>query len=188
MFRNESVDVELRRSASSAMSLAWCGGQKLAGHRPYVKRWFALGVGVAVVSLMALGGCQANRKEQKRVEGLKDGVRIFAHSLRWGDYRTAARFLRARPREDQEKSAESSSLSQALSTRAFSQGSVQFSRYEILEIVIDPESKKAALVGTIFQYYSRNSAGAKELVDEARWWYDEAQEAWFREDPIPEFR
>ncbi len=148
--------------------------QEISRARPGLPAWGAL------LGLLLLCACQENRKEFERINLLRDATRQFALALRWGDAQEAARFVRLRPGKD---GAAARGGAAAPKTNALSE--VEVSRYEVLDIVVDPETGKSALVSTRFQYYSKNSAAVRDLVDRQSWWYDDALRRWFRDAHLP---
>jgi hypothetical protein len=124
---------------------------------------------ISLISL--LSACQT-LGERKRAQSLQDTLRSYEASIRWYSGRQAAKF------QDPQ-----STVTDAHSDHA----NIRVTGYDVVQgptMLGDLRAVQTALI----QYVLRDSQVVKELTDQQVWLYDEAQEKWFLNSPVPEFK
>lgn len=126
---------------------------------------------VSLVSLLA--ACQT-LGEHKRAKSLEDTLRGYEASIRWNSGRHAVKF-----QDPQAAAVEASPPSGPVNIRV--------TGYEVVQgptLLGDDRAVQTALI----QYVLQDSQVVKELADQQVWLYDEAQEKWFLNSPVPVFK
>jgi uncharacterized lipoprotein len=127
---------------------------------------------VICISLLTLLAACQTLGERKRAQSLQDTLRSYEASIRWQSGRHAAKF------QDPQGSVTESRTDHA---------NVRVTGYEVVQgptMLGDLRAVQAALI----QYVMQDSQIVKELTDQQVWLYNEDEETWFLNSPVPEFR
>lgn len=137
--------------------------------QPLNARLFTL---LMITSLVMLNGC--GRIEQKEREiGLDKAVRLYVDSIRWGNFDTAAGFIR--PREGTPPALDMTNL-----------GDVRVTAYSSTIIHVD-ETIHEAQATAAFDYYNVNSGRVRSVSQSLLWWFDPGTERWYLDGTLPDF-
>lgn len=130
---------------------------------------------VLVVIAIALAGANScARVEQKSREAkLNQVVRLYADSIRWGNFDTAASLIRRRDGG----SAAAAMIPADIRVTAYASG-----------ILAMNEERNEATVATSFDYYSPTTNKIRTISQTDLWWFDPATGQWFMDGSLPEFR
>ncbi len=127
-----------------------------------------------IISLMLLlTGCQS-LEERQRADSLQETLRSYEATIRWSSGQHAARFRE--PEQD-------TTLTQADSKPA----NIRITHYEVVQ---GPSmlGDKRAIQTAVIQYVLQDNQVVREITDQQVWLYDEAQQKWYLNSQVPEFR
>lgn len=127
----------------------------------------------ALVALsLSLGAC-GSMKENNKYQSLDASVRSYGQHVRWRRFADANSLHK--PREGEPKSIDWQDMK-----------SVRVTQYDIVNIVLDKE-KDEAKVSVVYAYYKEPSPVVKDATLTQLWWYDEKDEHWYNDNPLPDF-
>jgi hypothetical protein len=132
-------------------------------------RLFAL---LLIAACVTLAGCARIEQKERQIH-LDKAVRLYVESIRWGNFDTAAGFIR--PREG---------TSHALNTRNL--GDVRVTAYSSRILHVD-ETIHEAQVAVAFDYYNVNSGTLRSVSQTLLWWFDPVTESWYLDGTLPNF-
>lgn len=121
-------------------------------------------VSFLAVALGTLVGCQ-EYTDKKRAGLLNDTVRMYASSIRWGNFESAASAIRPRDGDPVPIS-----VAHLKGVRVLSND------YQILAAA--PDSPQAQMYAT-FTWQPASSASVRTTSQQATWWFDEQTQRWF---------
>jgi hypothetical protein len=123
-----------------------------------------------VILMLPLCACQS-LSEKRQADALEETLRDYETLFRWGDLAQLHRFSGPRLRGRQLVVAPD----------------LRITRYEVVQgpTVVTPDQ---ALQSVVIEYVLESTQQVKELLDEQIWRYDADNEAWFRQNPLAEFR
>lgn len=105
---------------------------------------------------------------------LQDTVRSYAAAVRWGDFDTAAEFIRSR------------NTTPTPVDREFLKG-IRVTAYDIKRGLLSADDREAVFQVT-FNYYHTDSATVHTLIDRQSWWYEEEAKRWLLDGSLPDFQ
>lgn len=119
-----------------------------------------------------LAGCLPHR-EDTRFAALDTSVKAFAKMMRWGEYDSAAEYLRSRDGKPAEVS-----LAQFRSLR--------ITRFEVANQTLATAEDEAQAHYRI-EYYREESGIVHSSQYDQSWWYDAELKRWFCDSALPAF-
>ena len=125
-----------------------------------------------IASLVMLNGC-ARIEQKEREIGLDKAVRLYVDSIRWGNFDTAAGFIRSRE-----------GTPPALNMESLAD--VRITAYSSRIIHVD-ETIHEAQVTAAFDFYNVNSGRIRSVSQTLLWWFDPATERWYLDGMLPNF-
>lgn len=128
---------------------------------------------LAALVTAAAGGCARIEKESRAMK-LDQAVRLYADSIRWGNFETAAGLVRSRD-------GRTSAMGVTIPV------DVRVSAYAANVLNLNAERGEAT-VATSFNYYFTNSSSVRVISQTDLWWFDSTTEQWFMEGSLPDFR
>jgi hypothetical protein len=133
-------------------------------------------VSVWMLVLCLLAGCAGlvTPGEQRRATALFEATDTYRKLMRWGQYREAVPYLRARDGTP----LASPDLSRMEGYR--------ISGWQASEPQVN-EAGDEARISVVIEYYELDSATTRTVRDEQTWWYDAATERWSLATPMPVF-
>ena len=120
--------------------------------------------------LWPLAGCQT-LGERRQSELLVETLRKYEATLRWGAMQQAQSFA----------SADLGSFSPT------GNKDLRILHYEVIQGPTQLSEEKA-VQAVLIQYVRESSQSVKELLDQQVWIYDEENETWTRQSPLPAFQ
>lgn len=126
---------------------------------------------ITVMLLSLLTACQT-LGEHKRAQTLQETLRGYEATIRWSSGQHAAKFQAPESATAEIRPANTN---------------IRVTSYEVVQ---GPTmlGEKRAVQTAVIQYVLRDSQVVKELADQQVWLYDEAQEKWFLNSRVPEFK
>jgi hypothetical protein len=124
-----------------------------------------------IAAFVALTGCAKFEHKERQIR-LDQAVRVYADSIRWGNFDTATGFIR--PRDG---------MPPALSTNL---GDVRVTAYASRILHIDETSHEAQVTAS-FDYYNVNSGTIRSTSQTVLWWFDPVTERWYLDGTLPDF-
>ncbi|MBT3010976.1 MAG: asparagine synthetase [Candidatus Thiodiazotropha sp. (ex Lucina aurantia)] len=124
---------------------------------------------IALISLLT--ACQT-LGERKRAQTLQDTLRSYEATVRWSSGQHASKF------QDPEHAA---------TDRTPGRANIRVTGYEVIQgptMLGDKRAVQTAVIQFVFQ----ESQVVKEIADQQEWLYDEAQEKWYLNSQLPEFK
>ncbi len=128
---------------------------------------------LAAVATAAASGC-ARIENKSRVVKLDQAVRLYADSIRWGNFETAAGLVR---RRDGKTSAMAVTIPADL----------RVSGYASNVLRVNEQGDEATVV-TSFSYYFTSTSRVRDISQTDLWWFDPTIEQWFMDGSLPDFR
>ncbi|MDH3412912.1 MAG: hypothetical protein OEM98_10530 [Gammaproteobacteria bacterium] len=128
---------------------------------------------LAAVATAAASGC-AQIEKKSRVIKLDQAVRLYADSIRWGNFETAAGLVR---RRDGKTSAMAVTIP----------ADVRVSAYASNVLSLNEQSDEATVV-TSFNYFFTSTNSVRVISQTDLWWFDPTTEQWFMDGSLPDFR
>jgi len=125
-----------------------------------------------IASLVMLNGC-ARIEQKEREIGLDKAVRLYVDSIRWGNFDTAAGFIRSR--EGTPPELDMTNL-----------GDVRITAYSSRIIHVD-ETINEAQATAAFDYYNVNSGRVRSVSQSLLWWFEPGSERWYLDGTLPDF-
>ena len=124
-----------------------------------------------------LSGCYniGVSKRNNQFEKTSNSYRIY---LRWGEYEKAAAFIKMRKGKPQELNKDYLK-------------EIHITRYEIINEYISVDEEKfpnEIVVDVDIDFYPESSLTVKNFKYQQVWWYDVAEERWFLDGDLPDFR
>lgn len=129
---------------------------------------------VMVVFAMAAASSCAKIEQESRTLKLDRSVRLYADSIRWGNFDIAAGLLRRR-----DGGATSATVRVPAEVRVTAYGS---------SILTLNEERNEATVATSFDYYFPDSNKVRTISQTDLWWFDPGTEQWYMDGSLPDFR
>ncbi len=127
---------------------------------------------LVITSLVMLNGC-AQIEQKEREIGLDKAVRLYVDSIRWGNFDTAAGFIRSR--EGTPPAFDTDHL-----------GDVRVTAYSSRILNVD-ETTHEAQATAAFDYYNVNSGRIRSVSQTQLWWFDPATKRWYLDGTLPNF-
>ncbi|HSS63739.1 MAG TPA: hypothetical protein VLS27_04845 [Gammaproteobacteria bacterium] len=128
---------------------------------------------MALVAVAAASGCAKIEKESRSLK-LDQAVRLYADSIRWGNFDIAAGLLRRR-----DGGATSATVKVPAEVRVTSYAS------GVLSV---NEERSEATVATSFDYYFPDTNKLRTISQTDLWWFDPGTEQWYMDGSLPDFR
>ena len=125
------------------------------------------------VAMMVASSCARIEQESRAIK-LDRSVRLYADSIRWGNFDVAAGLLRRR-----DGGATSATVRVPAEVRVTSYGS------SILSV---NEEGNEAIVATSFDYYFPDTNKVRSISQTDLWWFDAGTEQWYMDGSLPDFR
>ncbi|MES9828601.1 MAG: asparagine synthetase [Candidatus Thiodiazotropha sp.] len=125
---------------------------------------------MSLISLLA--ACQT-LGERKRAQTLQDTLRSYEATVRWSSGQHVSTF------QDPEHA--------AATDRTPGRANIRVTGYEVIQGPTMLGDKRAVQTAVI-QFVLQESQVVKEIADQQEWRYDEAQEKWYLNSRLPEFK
>lgn len=136
-------------------------------------RSFGIVLVMVVIAMTAASSC-ARIEQESRTLKLDRAVRLYADSIRWGNFDVAAGLLRRR-----DGGATSATVRVPAEVRVTAYGS------SILSV---NEEGSEATVATSFDYYFPDTNKVRSISQTDLWWFDPGTEQWYMDGSLPDFR
>lgn len=128
---------------------------------------------LAAVFTAAASGCAQIEKESRLLK-LDQAVRLYADSIRWGDFEMASGLIRRRD-------------GKVSSMTAGRSPGVRVTGYASTISSVNEEHNEAT-VATSFDYYFPDTSRVRNVSQTDLWWFDPSTEKWYMDGSLPEFR
>lgn len=128
---------------------------------------------MVMVAMTAASGC-AKIEMKSRAIKLDQAVRLYADSIRWGNFDVAAGFLRRRD-------------GGAISATVKVPANVRVTAYASNILSVN-EAGDEATAATRFDYYFSGTNKLRTVSQTDLWWFDPDTEQWYMDGGLPEFR
>lgn len=128
---------------------------------------------LAAVATATASGC-AGIENKSRVVKLDQTVRLYADSIRWGNFETAASLVRRRDGTT------------SVMTAAIPAG-LRVTGYASNVLSVNEQGDEAKVV-TSFSYYFTSTSSVRDISHTDLWWFDPTIERWFMDGRLPDFR
>jgi hypothetical protein len=126
---------------------------------------------LAIAAFVTLTGCAKIEHKEREIR-LDQAARLYADSIRWGNFETATGFIR--PRQG---------TPPPLSTNL---ADVRVTAYSWRILHVDETGHEAEVTAS-FDYYNVNSGTIRSTSQTAFWWFDPVTERWFLDGTLPDF-
>ena len=127
---------------------------------------------VCLVGVVWLSGC-ADMAVREQTKKLETSVRNYVLAVRWGNYGSAARYLRARD-------------GTPIETDLDALKDIRVSLYDYAIDAREPGSPEARMTAS-FEYYYVDTRSVRKTYQQTLWWWDAEREQWYMDGSLPDF-